>query len=304
MTRCRRRRLPYRERPSRDREPLSRKEDASEGEAVRFREPRGGDTVSPCDRDEPLAGLDTVDDERLRRTGRTTTRPPASARNVRTPAIPSGASPRDRWNRRSAAAVAASKRPSIRLAGRPKLRNRNSSEVTSQPDVAPAEHALAEQGPPELAELAACRMTDLARRPDPVPLLEAHDPAARERPGDPVDLALVETVRAQGNLERRGLGALRSDSRPGERQGCHRRDEDHGDSAHGNRSFAAAARSFCSAGEKTFDSGRAAVQAETRRYTSRSLPSPVAQLAEHPAVNRRVVGSSPTRGVANSLHIG
>ena len=25
--------------------------------------------------------------------------------------------------------------------------------------------------------------------------------------------------------------------------------------------------------------------------------SPVAQLAEHPAVNRRVVGSSPTRGV-------
>ena len=27
------------------------------------------------------------------------------------------------------------------------------------------------------------------------------------------------------------------------------------------------------------------------------LPSPVAQLAEHPAVNRRVVGSSPTRGV-------
>jgi hypothetical protein len=31
----------------------------------------------------------------------------------------------------------------------------------------------------------------------------------------------------------------------------------------------------------------------------RPLPprSPVAQLAEHPAVNRRVVGSSPTRGV-------
>ena len=31
--------------------------------------------------------------------------------------------------------------------------------------------------------------------------------------------------------------------------------------------------------------------------TIRPLPSPVAQLAEHPAVNRRVVGSSPTRGV-------
>src|SRR5918995_985444 len=27
--------------------------------------------------------------------------------------------------------------------------------------------------------------------------------------------------------------------------------------------------------------------------------SPVAQLAEHPAVNRRVVGSSPTRGAEN-----
>src|SRR6266540_6733073 len=32
--------------------------------------------------------------------------------------------------------------------------------------------------------------------------------------------------------------------------------------------------------------------------------SPVAQLAEHPAVNRRVVGSSPTRGARNSLHSG
>jgi hypothetical protein len=31
------------------------------------------------------------------------------------------------------------------------------------------------------------------------------------------------------------------------------------------------------------------------------LRSPVAQLAEHPAVNRRVVGSSPTRGASNVL---
>ena len=36
-------------------------------------------------------------------------------------------------------------------------------------------------------------------------------------------------------------------------------------------------------------------------YTSPSLPSPVAQLAEHPAVNRRVVGSSPTRGATPLL---
>ncbi len=35
--------------------------------------------------------------------------------------------------------------------------------------------------------------------------------------------------------------------------------------------------------------------------TIRPLPSPVAQLAEHPAVNRRVVGSSPTRGVSAPL---
>ena len=34
---------------------------------------------------------------------------------------------------------------------------------------------------------------------------------------------------------------------------------------------------------------------------NRPAPSPVAQLAEHPAVNRRVVGSSPTRGVAPLL---
>ncbi len=31
----------------------------------------------------------------------------------------------------------------------------------------------------------------------------------------------------------------------------------------------------------------------------RLLPSPVAQLAEHPAVNRRVTGSSPVRGVSS-----
>jgi hypothetical protein len=37
----------------------------------------------------------------------------------------------------------------------------------------------------------------------------------------------------------------------------------------------------------------------------RPLPrSPVAQLAEHPAVNRRVVGSSPTRGASQVLEIG
>jgi hypothetical protein len=34
-----------------------------------------------------------------------------------------------------------------------------------------------------------------------------------------------------------------------------------------------------------------------------ALPSPVAHVAEHPAVNRRVVGSSPTRGALESLHI-
>ena len=43
--------------------------------------------------------------------------------------------------------------------------------------------------------------------------------------------------------------------------------------------------------------------ATRRRYTFRSLPSPVAQLAEHPAVNRRVVGSSPTRGARKPLQI-
>src|SRR4051794_19352698 len=32
--------------------------------------------------------------------------------------------------------------------------------------------------------------------------------------------------------------------------------------------------------------------------------SPVAQLAEHPAVNRRVVGSSPTRGVKSPANAG
>src|SRR3712207_7440956 len=37
-------------------------------------------------------------------------------------------------------------------------------------------------------------------------------------------------------------------------------------------------------------------------YTTlfRSRPSPVAQLAEHSAVNRRVVGSSPTGGAATA----
>ena len=36
-----------------------------------------------------------------------------------------------------------------------------------------------------------------------------------------------------------------------------------------------------------------------RRVHFRPLPSPVAQLAEHSAVNRRVVGSSPTRGASD-----
>ncbi len=36
--------------------------------------------------------------------------------------------------------------------------------------------------------------------------------------------------------------------------------------------------------------------------TIRPLPSPVAQLAEHPAVNRRVVSSSPTRGAAKACY--
>ena len=47
---------------------------------------------------------------------------------------------------------------------------------------------------------------------------------------------------------------------------------------------------------------RASLAATARYHAGRPLGgrSPVAQLAEHPAVNRRVVGSSPTRGVKKS----
>ena len=163
----------------------------------------------------------------------TTTRPRASARYVRTPAIPSGSRPRDRWNRLQRSRgrhVEASVDP---LHGEPEPAQAELERRHVPPDVATTERALTEQGPAQRAELAACGETHLPRRLDPVLLLERHDARAGQGPGNPVDLPVVEIVRAQGNLERSDLGALRSDSRPGERQGCERRDDDHDDSMHG-----------------------------------------------------------------------
>ena len=60
----------------------------------------------------------------------------------------------------------------------------------------------------------------------------------------------------------------------------------------------------CSGPERAAAALRAALWARTLRYHAEAefgSRSPVAQLAEHPAVNRRVVGSSPTRGVPTLL---
>ena len=94
-------------------------------------------------------------------------------------------------------------------------------------DAAGRKLSLTEQRPAELAELAASEVADLPGRPDPVPPLQAEDRAAGHRPGDAVDLALVEAVRAQRDLQRRHLGALRSNRRPGDPEGSGDRDDDH-----------------------------------------------------------------------------
>ena len=154
-------------------------------------------------------------------------------------------------------------------------------------DPAADERTLAQQRLSERAELAAREVADLPRRPDPVSPLEADERTAGHRPGDAVDLALVEAVRAQRDLERGNLGALRGDRRPGDREGGGNRDDDHDDSTHGTAVLRPRASGSCRS---------------RRGYTSRPLLSPVAQLAEHPAVNRRVVGSSPTRGAATPVY--
>ena len=284
------REAPHRPRPRRDAaghpEPLPGRDDARQAEAVGTREPCRAHAVAACDHREALARSHGVD-HRTNDGG-----PPRSFRarargTCAPPAIPSGSSPRARWNRFSAAAVAASNRPSSFAAGNPNDRRRNSSEATSQPTRPLRSCTLTEQRLSERAELAAGDVADLPGGPDPVSTLEADDRAAGHRPGDAVDLALVETVRAQRNLERGNLGALRGGRRPGDREGGGNHGDDHDDSTHGTAVLRPRASGSCRSG---------------RGYTSRPLLSPVAQLAEHPAVNRRVVGSSPTRGAAKLLH--
>src|SRR5262249_54310850 len=126
--------------------------------------------------------------------------------------------------------------------------------------------------------------SDATRRSHAVRALEGDQRALGLRPADTVDRTRVEAVSTKPHLEG-------GDASTGcEPVGSEREDANgHSDAGDGEATHGAefAAPSAGPAGQ-----GRARAAA-----TISPLPSPVAQLVEHPAVNRRVTGSSPVRGV-------
>ena len=130
----------------------------------------------------------------------------------------------ERWNRRSARAVAASKRPSIRLpaarsdgAGtratrRPSPRGRGRACAVRGAASRAARARNGSRDPPSLSPGSRFAAAGAARRPG-------------QRPRDPVHGATVEPLCAQADLERRDLRVRRRLAHPRARE-CHRRGED------------------------------------------------------------------------------
>ena len=231
------REAPHRPGPRRDAtghpEPLPGRDDARQAEAVGTREPCRAHAVSACDHLEALARSHRVD----HRTNDGGLALSALSARERPERAPSG----DPVRVEPAGSLESLQRgggrgiePTVELRGGQSERPEAELERRDVPaDPAPAELTLTEQRLSERAELAAGDVADLPGGPDPVSTLEADDRTAGHRPGDAVDLALVETVRAQRDLERGNLGALRGDRRPGDREGGGNRGDDHDDSTHG-----------------------------------------------------------------------
>ena len=211
-------------------EPLPRGDDARQAEAVGTREPCRAHAVAARDHREALARSNRVhhwthDGARAR-----AARERSERARARDPVRIESASALESLQRGGGRRI----EPAVELRGGQTESPQAELERGDVPaDAAGRKLSLTEQRPPELAELAASEVADLPGRPDPVPPLQAEDRAAGHRPGDAVDLALVEAVRAQRDLQRRHLGALRGNRRPGDPEGSGDRDDDHDDSMHG-----------------------------------------------------------------------
>ena len=201
--------------------------------------------------------------------------------------MPSGSSPRCPWYRRSATAVRLVNRPSTARAPSPCRRSRNSSTATSHPTAPMRSSRCPRSGRPRVPS--ARRVARPTRAVGRIPLFR----------WNAIRAFLVNGPRTPST----GPGLNPWARRP---------------------IWSAATRALAASPEGT--SARTPMDTATpttakRRMVGRSrpavpvlpqrrleapatisrLPSPVAQLAEHPAVNRRVVGSSPTRGAAKYL---
>ena len=116
-------------------------------------------------------------------------RRPASAWNVRVPAMPSAASRFFAWKRASAAAVAAVNRPSTAFGLRPNGIELELERRDVPADGSDGELALPEQGPSERPERRSRRRLDAPRDRDALLPLEARQARDRQWPLDAVDAA-------------------------------------------------------------------------------------------------------------------
>ena len=175
-------------------------------------------------------------------------------------------------------------RPSTARAPSPKRRSRNSSTATSQPTAPTASWRCPSSGAPRRPRARRVCAPDEPRRLDPTRALEAQQRGRRQLSAHAVDRTRVEPVGLKPDLEGGDASTGREPAGSEHEDANEHRDADDGEATHAPDVRRRAAPS----------SPPSATEAPATISRRRS---PVAQLVEHPAVNRRVSGSSPLRGV-------
>src|SRR5207244_652055 len=143
------------------------------------------------------------------------------------------------------------------------------------------ELALSETWAPARSERAACGPSELAVRAQPVPALERDERMSRQRATYAVDGTGIEPVCPKGDLQRRHLGTRRQAARCCDERRGGQREANDGKPAHARRFAVEPPHPPRFRRSSTLIGGPAGGQG----YNV-PLLSPVAQLAEHPAVNR------------------
>jgi hypothetical protein len=203
------------------------------------------------------------------------------------PAMPSATSPRRLWKRLRAAAVSPAKRPSTRAAARPKRRSRNSSTATSHPTVPIDSSREPSSGRPRVPSARRVIASSFPEARSPCRFWNETSALVVCGPRSPSTGPGFSPCARRPTWSAAMLGLAASPL--GEKARTQRTNAPPQTAKRRTRNDSPRPPGLLRREEASSAAGRIL-----------RLPSPVAQLAEHPAVNRRVVGSSPTWGVTKA----